>query len=115
MAMDPKLKREWVKALRSGEYEQGTSALCRKGKFCCLGVAYDVLVDGEWERSSASAYADTWGVPSGSGTHNAWLPGDVARDIGLYDGVSDYQGVLMAMNDRGDSFAEIADWIEANL
>jgi len=28
----------WVKALRSGEYEQGYTYLCQKDKYCCLGV-----------------------------------------------------------------------------
>ncbi len=32
----------WVKALRSGEYEQTVSQLERNGAFCCLGVACEV-------------------------------------------------------------------------
>lgn len=36
--MDKRLKKKWVKALRSGEYEQGRGHLCRDGKYCCLGV-----------------------------------------------------------------------------
>lgn len=38
---------KFVKALFSGEYEQGTGTLNLGGKFCCLGVACDVaLKDG---------------------------------------------------------------------
>lgn len=33
-----------VDALRSGEYRQGTGALQRGGKFCCLGVACEVAL-----------------------------------------------------------------------
>lgn len=37
--MDTKLKRKWVKALRSGEYEQAKTFLMdSKGAMCCLGV-----------------------------------------------------------------------------
>lgn len=49
--LDPKLKAEWVAALRSGKYEQGTSFLNRDNKFCCLGVLCDLIKDevgGQW-------------------------------------------------------------------
>jgi len=38
--MDPEVKANWLKALRSGEYEQGRSLLYNAvdGKYCCLGV-----------------------------------------------------------------------------
>lgn len=36
--MEKKLKTKWVKALRSGRYEQGNSYLKFGHKFCCLGV-----------------------------------------------------------------------------
>lgn len=36
--MIPTVKAEWLTALRSGEFPQGTGYLCRDGKFCCLGV-----------------------------------------------------------------------------
>jgi hypothetical protein len=49
--MNPEAKALWLKALRSGEYEQGHSKLCKlpdgpegKGYFCCLGVLADVAV-----------------------------------------------------------------------
>ena len=29
---------EWVAALRSNEFAQGTGGLCEEGKYCCLGV-----------------------------------------------------------------------------
>ena len=32
----------WVKALRSGKYEQGEGMLCQNNKYCCLGVACDL-------------------------------------------------------------------------
>ncbi len=40
--MDKKLKDRWVKALMSGKYAQGKGALCRDGKYCCLGVLREI-------------------------------------------------------------------------
>lgn len=41
------LQLKWIKALESGEYRQGVGSLVEFGnasdKFCCLGVACDVL------------------------------------------------------------------------
>ena len=36
--MDKKLKAKWVKALRSGKYEQGRYMLRHNNEYCCLGV-----------------------------------------------------------------------------
>jgi hypothetical protein len=33
---------EWIAALRGGEYKQGRNALCKDGKYCCLGVACEI-------------------------------------------------------------------------
>ena len=42
--------KEWVKALRSGEYQQGRGCLrSRDDKFCCLGVLCDLTNRKEWE------------------------------------------------------------------
>lgn len=34
---------EWLEALESGAYEQGKDCLNKDNKFCCLGVACDIL------------------------------------------------------------------------
>lgn len=34
--------KKWVKALRSGEYEQSTGSLVNTGGFCCLGVLCEI-------------------------------------------------------------------------
>lgn len=36
--MNPDVKKRWLAALQSGEYEQGVGRLNSNGKFCCLGV-----------------------------------------------------------------------------
>lgn len=45
--LNPRTKKVWVEALRSGDYKQGAGSLCRETKsraleFCCLGVAEDL-------------------------------------------------------------------------
>lgn len=41
--MNKKLAMKWVKALRSGEYKQGTGKLNDgQGNFCCLGVLCEI-------------------------------------------------------------------------
>ena len=42
--MIPRIKKLWVKALRSGKYKQGRNALCHAGRYCCLGVLCDIAV-----------------------------------------------------------------------
>ena len=36
--MKPHLTKRWIKALRSGKYQQGNGWLKKKDKYCCLGV-----------------------------------------------------------------------------
>ena len=50
-----KLKSKWLRALRSGKYNQGTGALCYRvsgtdeKSYCCLGVLCDVLDPTAWK------------------------------------------------------------------
>ena len=117
MKMPKKLKEEWIKALRSGEYEQGKKrlrTLYRDGseKFCCLGVLCDIGIDGVWDDDTCimpaerHAYDDhSIGVPSQADL--------IAMGIGdPFDGTYFY---LAEMNDEANSFDEIADWIEDNI
>lgn len=87
--MDAKLKAEWVKALRSGEYEQCNGSLTSRGKYCCLGVLNRVA-----KRRMNYDFARVAEIGFGPQTEN----------------------VLVSMNDKQNkSFPEIADYIEANL
>lgn len=54
--MDKRIKKLWVEALRSGEFEQGRNQLCIQGekhdRFCCLGVLCELHAretDQYWE------------------------------------------------------------------
>lgn len=119
--MDAEIKAKWIAALRSGEYRQGRETMRQGDRYCCLGVLCDV--DGaQWElavRKDDLFYAPGYGIEQ--------LEPDVRDDLGLTD---DEHMALLSMNDgnisddeaarwgvekRPHTFAEIADWIEANL
>lgn len=97
MSLTKEQKATWVAALRSGDYEQCRGELKnREGAYCCLGVAHEVLV-GPIEYGSI-AYAA--------------LEPLVGRSLTREDPA----GALVYLNDsQGKSFAEIADYVEANL
>lgn len=104
--MNKTVVKEWVKALRSGEYKQGIGRLRSKNdRYCCLGVLTDLYVKKnklEWVKEenlySFSNYAFT-------------LPKEVFKWSKLKH---DTEAELMNMNDEGERFKKIADYIERN-
>lgn len=119
--MNAELKKKWVRALRSGNYQQGKNNLHvtngesgEDDKFCCLGVLCEVAgVKGEPDEYDAIVYYD-------------------GRDDMLSDVLLEWlelddedQDILAAANDAGDiggagpseawTFEEIADYIEIML
>lgn len=104
--MKAAIRNKWVKALRSGEYVQGKGHYVSTGKkydaFCCLGVLADIQ-EATWEMNSHSGGYEIDGanylgdalVPNGPG----W----------------DEQSRLAHMNDGGDSFKRIANYIERHF
>lgn len=98
------IKRIWVKALKSGEFEQGRGKLAGHGRYCCLGVLRKVCPQ-----------LGTHTSDGGGGQ----LTGLQCRIVGLP--VAD-QIHLIRLNDgheqtgiRKHSFREIAAWINKNL
>lgn len=90
--LDPKKKKIWVNALRSGKYKQTQLELYSKYDkgYCCLGVARNC---GLARQSSVNAGLLTF----------KFLPKKI-------------QEKLSEMNDLHDwSFKRIANWIEKNL
>lgn len=97
--MDKELKAKWVEALRSGEYKQCRGDWHRDDGYCCVGVLLKVkehnMQSGHLRRVAAAL-----GISD--------LP-DKEYEAGSMQNLID-------MNDRdGKNFAEIADYIEANL
>jgi hypothetical protein len=102
--------RAWVAALRHGCYRQGREQLRVGRRFCCLGVACDQHDPRGWRQQSTGAwsYLCEWSE----------LPRGIADDYHLRTTDGRYglrTESLAADNDRGRSFAEIADFIEREL
>ena len=114
--MKKNIKKAWVKALRSGEYEQGVGKLCETidgvDFYCCLGVLSNECLDGYWVKDENSA---KWYF------HDSYtecdsvfiLPHIITKDLKITE--EKWMGILSEKNDNGWSFEEIADWIEENL
>lgn len=117
--MDAELKAKWTAALRSGEFRQGRNALkSDDGRFCCLGVLCQIA-GASWDTNEEG---DRLALIDGRTVNRIGdevLAGDFLGVVGFSD---EQQRTLHQMND-GDalsktpehSFAEIADWIDANL
>ena len=107
--MDAELKARWVEALRSGKYKQGRGVLrSLNDEFCCLGVLCDVA-GVEWVPSSNSGECAYAAIFEGDDSV-LMLPRELGRRL-----ASPHQVDLSNRNDKGASFADIADYIEANL
>lgn len=106
--MNQKAKKKWIEALRSGKYKQGKRLLrSLNDEFCCLGVACEVFAP-----ETAVQFSSRWEY-DGS---DALLPQIVQDILGLRysDGYFEDCGPsLTTMNDRGDTFAEIAYFLES--
>jgi hypothetical protein len=107
----------WLKALRSGKYEQGKGRMrTGDGKYCCLGVMQHCIT-GKVE-SSSSLLVGAAGLPSPEWLteHNIEFAGRTGGDLGYLP--SPFLPTLdlsaYTANDCGKyNFAQIADAIEA--
>jgi hypothetical protein len=119
MAMNPEVKAEWVKALRSGEYVQGQNTMRQSGNsgspdtYCCLGVLAELAVKG-----GAIQAAELIGGSYSYDGSSAW-PGEAIYNwAGIVDKPGRDEGIisdLIGHNDEGKNFAYIADEIERGL
>lgn len=121
--MNKKLKKKWVKALRSGEYDQGRNVLCRVdsegAKYCCLGVLYEVAgktFNGRVE--SPNGEEVYLGMRTKNDVEECLPTPSFQRECGIAKKYNDSYTIaekLARMNDSGKSFNQIADWIEENI
>ena len=92
--MKKQIKEKWVKALRSGSYQQGRHQLaCASDdgvEFCCLGVLKECL-----------------GMPRNYQAR--FLSPGTLKKVGFEQKQANK---LASMNDKGLSFKRIAAWIE---
>lgn len=127
--MDARIKKLWVEALRSGEFQQGQSTLRYNELYCCLGVLCELhrreTGKGEWRRIN---YVGDGYMPIGQGPHLYYLPPEVQVWAGLKEenpvlktaakaalAVFEKEATCSYLNDRGKTFEEIAHHIEASL
>jgi len=116
--MNEEVKKKWVEALRSGEYEQGRCALNREGKFCCLGVLCDVhrLEQLELKGSAPAWVKEVCEESLSYDGASTLLPVEVSRWAGFIANPNiEIDGTLSTLathNDHGKSFEAIADAIE---
>ena len=128
--MEPKIKKKWLTALRSGKYKQGRACLrSSNDEFCCLGVLCDLYDPNGWIEMK-SGRAD-WGYGPDENTVaqpyfvNDWADLQetivFAPDCPLLARVRETAtwveswATLPGMNDEGVPFALIADIIEKYL
>lgn len=110
-------KNKWVKALKSGKYNQGKSCLKEKNEygefqFCCLGVAADLI-----GLKPVLGYSTVFigGMKfKGENLNTSPLRGYTKLPEILW-GNEGIPKKLADMNDCGDTFEEIADYIQENL
>lgn len=114
--LTPEFKAKWLEALRGGHYKQGYRSLKDRGCFCCLGVALDVIDSGQWTFNG-------WGIDDERKSERFSMSDTtpLGKELGLSGDICNF---LADLNDGTQSdpaekrhwtFAEIADWIEANL
>lgn len=135
MGMNKKVKKKWLRWLRSGQYDQIAGMMCAEttdgdNSFCCLGVLSNIHAEtyGKscWDGpdiEKSGSYVRTVKGADGSRVkrkiapleyrgHQDALPLAVTRWSGLS---GNDQEILATMNDRGKTFIQIADYIEKNL
>jgi hypothetical protein len=118
-AVNEDVKNQWVDALRSGRYRQGTQYLHRivdgEPYYCCLGVLCSLLASPDNVVASSNGSVCTYEGDS------QLLPEKVVKAAGMRDNEGTFRLIedddtdkeLWAINDHdGRSFAEIAEIIE---
>lgn len=109
--------REWVAALRSGEWRQGQSRLCTIAEdgsksYCCLGVA--LALQGRLHKHG-SDLADpdlTYYAFPAKPFLSERIKYDQFYDIAVFPTKGNKFGNVSSMNDAGMSFNQIADALE---
>lgn len=108
--MNPEIKINWLKALRSGQFKQGKKQLkvdtVRGSNYCCLGVLCEIQKV-EQIKYGTNVYFifnnyQAKEFPLSSFLHQCEIPFQTAS-------------CLADMNDRDHTFESIADYIEKHL
>lgn len=106
--MNNNLKNQWVSALRSGEYQQGSNCLRLNNNFCCLGVLLDIIDNAKWIDVGDGCFQYEY-------NGDEFLVGFNERFRKQYKLDILQTSKLAELNDGGDNFHFIASWIERNV
>jgi hypothetical protein len=114
------IKKRWIKALHSGDYQQGKSALRAGDKYCCLGVLCDLAVKDGVIPPAVATPSGTFEYFEGTDDelpgHSAGLPLVVQEWAGLDHSLPAALGLpLHTLNDEGMPFTGIATIIDDYL
>jgi len=109
--VNPEIKTKWLEALRSGKYQQGVRVLRSiHDDYCCLGVLCNLIAPEKWGNPD---YGTGMFFMSDNGDKKRYFPPDEVRNAA---GLSLENGdTLAGKNDEGQSFEQIAKFIEENL
>lgn len=102
MGLTKQLKTKWIRALKSGKYKQTTGALKNHEGFCCLGVLCDLINPKGWRGDKDYEF-------NFNGSRTGFMPvrmGILPKKI---------QKQLADLNDNGESFEDIAEYIKKNI
>jgi hypothetical protein len=124
MTMNTEIKVKWIEALRSGVYNQTQSVLEGNGGFCCLGVlmacqghapqAYfenEAVIEEQDEADRDDLVEDALRSSTVPYQFNAGLTQPEMDELAARNDGGLYNDVRFG----AQSFAQIADYIEANL
>lgn len=114
--MNKAIKKQWVKALRSGEYKQGRDQLRNDSdRFCCLGVLCNLHAQAHpkiaAKQNDARHYMGEQTVLPPSVAKWAGLSNTAGGDVRIDDWTDD----LASHNDAGYTFEDLANAIEEQL
>jgi hypothetical protein len=111
-------RRKWIKALRSGKYEQTTGRLRlnESNEFCCLGVACDISGLGKWDNAGRYTVDHKNRLPGYDMAYRSYgdLPTAVVEWLGLNDANGPHGKTSLAHDNdaRNLTFNSIANIIE---
>jgi hypothetical protein len=114
--INPEVKQLWVHSLRSGEYTQGKNYLKCNDCYCVLGVLCDLYLKqskrkAEWIKASAFK-----GVPDLFKTKRIGVACFPTTEVEEWSGITyQMESTLSAINDRGETFESLAEYIEKHF
>lgn len=119
--MKPEIKKLWIDALNSGEYQQGRTFLHKDGKFCCLGVLCELYckkVSNIRKLHKEAKYSYAGRRSNLPDVVSIWagleIETEIPAGIGRYFDEESSRS-LSFLNDSGTPFKEIAEVIEKHF